>query len=277
MHPSIPFESIRPLPKLPFVPGIMHVMPTALPLPPDQVSQLQLDLYELRNFHADRKGIQHNMADFCKPLPTATHSWGSQVKGCYCGCRSSGFSTERLSEKGLYGQLITLDSHSKLGNDLVQDLRHLHPQEVALLNALKPSVVSPSDAFHARLELSGVGQLASPIQSLWILAQVQFQASQHDLFPYVPDPEEVLAHHCKSLLHERDQLWSQRTIYMAKFEEALNSLHHKVDFCPNASEPEGFSQSILAAVEQIEPTCHSQECVCQPLRTRTKVWRQLCL
>ena len=248
VHPLIDMDQIRPLPKLLFAPGIMHVVPKPMTLPQDQLEQLQLDLYELRNFYEDRKGITHNMTDFCKPLPTATHSWGSQVKACFCGCRSSGFNPQRIFEKGLYGQLIQLDSTSKLGQHTVNDARHLHPQEVAILNGLLPSHVTPSPDFHARLELSGVGQMASPIQSLWVLAQVQFQASQQDIFPPVPEPEEVLACLCKQLLVERDSMWPNKTIYMEKFEDALNALHAKVDFSQPTSDAGSLTQEILQAV-----------------------------
>ena len=132
-----------------------------------------------------------------------------------------------LREKGLYGQLIQLDTMDDAQN--VPDVRHLHPQEVAILNALIPSYVTPSGDFHLRLELSAVGQMASPIQSLWVLAQVHTHAHQVGLFPKVPTPEEHLMNLCKTPLQERGKLWNHRTEYMLRFEGALKALHDKVE------------------------------------------------
>ena len=246
-HPDIGLTDLDALPSLAFAPGIMHLMPTPLMLTEENLQQLTLDEHELNVFYGDRKGIKRNMTDFCKPLPTATHSWGSQAKGCFCGCRESGFNPSRIFEKGLYAQFIQLESTSKVANQVVPDVRHMDPQEVAVLNALVPSYVKPQPTFHARLILSGVGQLASPIQSLWVLAQVQAQASRVGLFPQVPAPTEVLASLCKSLIAERNQLWSHRTKYMQLYEDALNELHDKVEI-GSLSEPDNLTQEILQFV-----------------------------
>ena len=254
-HPSLALDEIRQLPHLEFQPGIMHLMPTPLPIPADQVTQLQLSEEELRKFHADRKGFKGSVTDFCKPLPTATHSWGSQATGCHCGCRSNGFSDERIRDKGLYGQLIQLETEVALDSCQVNGARHLHPQEVALLNALIPSYVTPSADFHLRLELSAVGQMASPIQSLWVLAQVHSQAHKVGFFPAVPSPEEVLANLCKKLLDERDVMWSHRTEYMHRFALALNALHPKVECTvPNALPNQGECTAPKALHDKVECT-----------------------
>ena len=46
-------------------------------------------------------------------------------------------------------------------------VRHLHPSEAMCLNTMDPLLDHGSDV---RLTLSAVGQLAAPIQSLWIAA-----------------------------------------------------------------------------------------------------------
>ena len=73
-------------------------------------------------------------------------------------------SQERLDTKGLYAVLIPLSYIEKWGEQSLQALRHPHPQEVALLNGLNPQHVMPTAEEKLRLELAGVGQLASPLQ-----------------------------------------------------------------------------------------------------------------
>ena len=251
-HPSIAVDEILPLPCLEFQPGIMHLTPTPMPMSQEQFDQIELDIHELTTFYEDKRGIKRNMVDFCKHLPTATHNWGSQTTACHCGCREAGFTMSRLQEKGLYGQLIQTNKIFQVGGHQVPGARHLHPQEVAMLNGLFPTFVQPSK-HHLRLELSGVGQMASPIQSLWVLAQIQTHAHEVGLFPQVPEPAEMLANLCKALIHERNSIWSHKTIYMQNFEGALNALHPKIDF-EAAQDTIGLTQDILAAVEAHEQT-----------------------
>ena len=68
---------------------------------------------------------------------------------------------ERLESRGLYGQVIPLPHTKTSGNDK------------------KPSIeTSPPKGNHVgtkgflKLELAGVGQMASPLQGLWLLSQV---------------------------------------------------------------------------------------------------------
>ena len=68
-----------------------HLFQNMASLTPEQESELALDRYELRNFYGTPEGIGKQMVNSTKPLPTATHSWGSQLRGCPCGCRASGF------------------------------------------------------------------------------------------------------------------------------------------------------------------------------------------
>jgi len=142
----------------------MHLIRSMLPMSESEMAQLVLSLYELRSFHDAPGGIGPNVIDVYKAMKTATHSWGSQVLACLCACRSNGFSQKRIDQKGLYAVLIPLEKEEMLGNRKVQAMRHPHPQEVALLNGLLPSHVKPSTTVPLRLELAGVGQLASPLQ-----------------------------------------------------------------------------------------------------------------
>lgn len=84
-HPMLPAVEIDQLPRLTFVPGILHLVPRLLSLPTEQAEQLNLDEHETRVFHQFKPIIDYNPDQF-RPMPTATHSWGSQARGCECGC-----------------------------------------------------------------------------------------------------------------------------------------------------------------------------------------------
>ena len=105
-HPALALRDIPAMPSLRFEPGVLHLISQLLQLDSDPLSQLLLDPHELEQFNAVRGGIQASFLDCCKACPTATHSWGSQLKACLRGCRDRGFHPLRLEEKGLYGRLV---------------------------------------------------------------------------------------------------------------------------------------------------------------------------
>ena len=129
---SDPCMGIKPIPSLPktaFEPSLRHLFSCTKPLMPEEADALMLDLYELRNFHECPKGIQQNTINWDKPLPTAVHSWGSQLQQCACGCRDKGFSTERLSSKGLYGQLIPMEGSQQWMQYRLQNMNTCTPKK----------------------------------------------------------------------------------------------------------------------------------------------------
>ena len=95
--------------------------------------------------------------------PCALHAWGNQLWGYACGCRLYPLSASRLASKGLHGCLV---NSAPLPDGSTQ-VRHLHPSEAMCLNTMDPLLDHGSDV---RLTLSAVGQLAAPIQSLWVAA-----------------------------------------------------------------------------------------------------------
>ena len=98
-------------------------------------------------------------------LPTALHSWGAQVYSCPCGCRPFPFKPSRLADK-LCAVLLRVHTPEGLR------FRHLTPHEAALLNGLSPETYFGHDM---RLALTLVGQLASPLQSCWVLASMRIK------------------------------------------------------------------------------------------------------
>jgi hypothetical protein len=124
---------------------------------------------ELEKFQTYEQNLGRLFLKLDGKAPTALHSWGSQVLACHCGCRSSGFSHETLSKRGLYGILVPLPVLGSDSDSSLPMLRHPHPTEVALLNGV-PEIVWPSDL---RLTLAGLGQMAAPFHALWVGAQLQ--------------------------------------------------------------------------------------------------------
>ena len=93
---------------------------------------------------------------------------GTQLGPCPCGCRSGPLAIDRLRQKGLFGVLVQLPSpHAK---SLEQcRLRHAHPWELAVLNGVLPCRYEGN----IKLALTGLGQIASPLQVTWLVSQIQ--------------------------------------------------------------------------------------------------------
>lgn len=99
--------------------------------------------------------------------PTFLHSWAHVNRPCPCGCRQA-FSEARLRQGGARGfGLIS----SRTGR-----CRHLHPEEGALLCTVPPSYRFPMPP---RSALCLLGQIAAPLQVLWLQAHILAGLQQH--------------------------------------------------------------------------------------------------
>eukprot|EP00435_Cladocopium_sp_Y103_P076084 s49_g76.t1 len=226
--PMLGITSIPDMPQMDFIPSIMHVMQIHAHLPPEESRQLALSIYELRHFHDQPKGITASIINVAKAMPTATHSWGSQLGPCHCGCRSKGFSQARLSSKGLYGVLIPLGSMVKAGEEWFHGMRHPHPKEVAFLNALDPRHLDSSDPFTLKFLLAGVGQLASPLQGAWVFSNMFYQMMKNGFPVQVQPPRHVMANLCRELLRAREATWPDfmQNRSTVLFEREMNKIDH---------------------------------------------------
>ena len=92
--------------------------------------------------------------------PTFLHSWGHVSRPCPCGCRAA-FSDARLRKHGARGFGLRSMRSGKM--------RHLHPAEGALLCTVPPTFAFPGDP---RAALSLLGQIAAPLQVLWLQAHI---------------------------------------------------------------------------------------------------------
>ena len=150
------------------------VLPAPLSVFPEHLLQLELKDDELERFLRFQPRLAKMFLQSNAKAPTALHSWGSQVTPCACLCRSAGFSDETLQKRGLYGLLFPVSVALGPSHPQHPRVRHPHPTEVAILTGV-PEMVWPPNL---RLCLAGLGQQASPLQSVWVGSLLQCQADQ---------------------------------------------------------------------------------------------------
>ena len=149
--------------------------------------------------------------------PTAVHSLGVALQPCPCGCRDKSLSDARLRTGGLRGVGVT--------SQLLQCVRHPHPSELGVLNSLPAAFqhVSPP-----RSALCLVGQLAAPMQALWILAQVQRWNEEAQGLTCLTEPLTIIHRYKAMLVQQRRALWIlpsmqvPRTLCIRSFGSAAN-------------------------------------------------------
>ena len=137
-----------------------------------------------------RRYCQHSQA------ATVVHTLGNALRPCPCGCRKFPFSEARLRAGGLRG--VGVLSHDR------QSIRFPHPCEVGLLNALPPCFkhVSPP-----RFALCLIGQVASPLQFLWVFACIQEWLDTVWALPRRTDPALAIDGFRHMLLQQRQDFW----------------------------------------------------------------------
>ena len=139
--------------------SVRKLIPKVFPWSNEDEDELSLTEVELEGFGVVNDAHHRYLLNFQGQSPCALHSWGSQLLPCPCGCRSAGLAQWRLDQKGLFSLLV-----KSCGGRI----RHVHPNEAMMLNALDPI----PDLGRPRLALTGVGQLASPLQALWIFSHI---------------------------------------------------------------------------------------------------------
>lgn len=182
VHPSFHTICVPEWPHHPHV-CIRDLMPYVKQWPAEVMKELMLDDEETRQFTLDGSHMRKYLVQTSGKLPTSLHSWGSQSRACPCLCRSSGFSDNLILQRGIFGQVLPVP---------VQEgppkYRHFHPLELCLLNAMPPLPGLSNDARDLRLGLCAIGQLASPLQYLWVGASVAWQIQHAMGLPTVDPP-----------------------------------------------------------------------------------------
>ncbi len=160
---------LRSFPQIPTPSKLGQIHPK-LCIHETELQQLELSPEEYRLVHELVKDPKAMFPLFNGKAPTALHSWGSQLCACKCGCRSNGFSLESLKHRGLYGVFLPLDGLFSCDTFEMPRLRHPHPTEVAIWNCCIPPTSWP---FDLRLALAGLGQMAAPLQTAWVISQIK--------------------------------------------------------------------------------------------------------
>lgn len=196
------------LPIQPMYQKVASVMPCVMDLPYSHQDELLLTLHELGKFQQYSRGLRTLFVDFSRPLPTALHAWGNQIYPCACGCRA-GFSEARLQCRGLYAVLVPTGALVIHQGCQLPQCRHMHPSEVALLCGAKPDLDWNSEC---RLGLSAVGQMASPIQAMWVAGHLRQALDRFVQQAESPDPAQLIRDWCQELMCIRDRLWPMQSV-----------------------------------------------------------------
>ena len=92
------------------------------------------------------------------------------------------------------------------------------------MNGLDPAYVTPSPEAPIRLELSGEGQLASPLQGAWILSNLIWQVTPNGIHASDQHPRNVVAEMCRKLLASTDQIWD-----VPGYTKSMNIFHQEIE------------------------------------------------
>ena len=194
---------LEPFPTLSEIVKIGDILPAFPQWPEDHTRQLEIGVYEYHKFE-ECGGIQPNLINLDAQLRTSLHGWGNQLDPCPCGCRQYPMNLARLQAKGLHGALIHLGGTTTAGNQEVPRMRHIHPWELSLLQGLNPNKLWMP---HLKLALAGLGQMASPLQSGWIMSQLRFANADLSDMMDIPTPEQVLWNMMTHLFAARDAMF----------------------------------------------------------------------
>ena len=194
-HAFPPFRLV-PLPCQLVPPKIIDILPIFPEWDETQLAQIRLDSYEYGKFQ-QYGGIASKCVNGLAPMNTALHGWACQLIPCPCGCRQYPLSDTRLAEKGLFGALIHCPGSMNTCEGMVQNIRHLHPWEIALLSGIVPD---KSWGPNLRFSISALGQMATPIQSLWVVSQFKKHLLESLFDIPAPTPEETLWLHIGDIM-----------------------------------------------------------------------------
>lgn len=159
---------------------------------------LTLKPQELELFQGNGNHLRQFVVQTSQKLPTALHSWGGQALACACGCRISGFSIDLLKERGIYAQIVAIPGD---GTEVVY--RHLHAVEVCILCGVPPMQTWGDNA---RLNLAAVGQMATPMHSVWIASSIKKHMQILLTWDTPEDPTNAL--------HElKKQIWAESRVF----------------------------------------------------------------
>ena len=192
---------LPPMPKTCWT-QIRHIIPDWPVWSAAEEEQLRWTSEEVQKYGDTNYGNPQRTLALSGIAPTALHSVGNHFSGCPCGCRSGPLSDGRLRRGGLHGIEVVSGQPERFA-------RHPHPQELGLLNGITPNFVYDSDL---RAALCLIGQVASPLQSLWAFLHLKSAIDQHELShsghgTLVGEEATYFRLYCADMLEARQVLW----------------------------------------------------------------------
>lgn len=182
-------------------PIVIDVLPEFKQCTNEELRQLRLDDYELGKFNS--AGLTSNLIPTRGVMKTSLHSCGSQLSACPCGCRKFPFGEERLASRGLHGHLVALGDIVQTAVGPIPACRHIHPAELAIMNGM---FCNFEWGPNLKLSLSGLGQLASPLQAVWVGSLLIQHCIQEGIIPgEIVHPKHTLLNVMGELLEDRDR------------------------------------------------------------------------
>ena len=157
-------------------------------------SQLLFTEEEQRYFSDPSYGADARLLLTTSKAPTFLHSYGHGLLDCPCLCRKR-FTESRLVSGGLRGFGIQ--------SEVLKAPRFLHCQEVAFLQTVPASTKFAS----GRSELVLLGQIAAPLQALWVLHPLlqALAPVEHPL--HQKSAETCLTEYVEALFVDRHDSW----------------------------------------------------------------------
>lgn len=193
-------------------PMVIDVLPAFKPCTAEELKQLRLDDYDLGKFNS--VGLENNLIPTNGVMKTSLHSCGCQLSACACGCRKFPFGEERINQRGLHGHLVKLGDIVNTASGPIPACRHIHPAELSLLNGMYCDVEWGPNL---KLSLTGIGQLASPLQATWIGALIMQHCIHEQILPGdAIHPKQVLLSLMNELLDQRDKIFGAPETVNAK-------------------------------------------------------------
>ena len=168
-------------------------------------SNLQWTSEEEQKYGDPQYGRDLRHLNTAAPAPTALHSWGVALQACPCGCRSGPLSDTRLRQHGLRGFSVISSSTGMK--------RFLHPGEAGFLNTLMPSTPLPGPARHA---LCLIGQLAAPLQAVWVFGHIVNWVIHINTGRPKRSPVGMIQEYQHRLLQDRLLCWITPSMFMPR-------------------------------------------------------------
>ena len=255
LPPDFPSFSLRGMPAFSEPPAVADLLPLFLSWPDEDMQILTLSRMEKEIFQ-QCGGLRKATIDLEQPLQTIVHGLACQLSSCPCGCRQQAMSYTRLKERGLIGTLITLRGPTEPQSVDEIHLRHAHPWELSLLVGFPPDQDWNN---HLKLGIVAVGQIASPLQACWVVAQFQQELCKLGIDDSWKLPETVLWEAMGQLWTSRNQkcpyhAQHPRTLrYQARCHQLLSQsvLSSQVQSTPSTASPKDIIQEL--AIVDIKP------------------------